>query len=76
MKTLLRAYLYAALGITTTAVIACFYWYIPEYYAAVSIDKTNPERAHIHRTNALCPLYQQRSPLVSKKPPGGAADEQ
>ena len=22
------------------------------------------------------PLYQQRSPLVSKKPPGGATDEQ
>ncbi len=53
MKTLLQAYLYAALGITTTAVVACFYWYIPEYYTAVSIDKTNPERAQIHRTNAL-----------------------
>ena len=26
--------------------------------------------------HAAIPLYQQRSPLVSKKPPGGATDEQ
>ncbi len=26
--------------------------------------------------NPELPLYQQRSPLVSKKPPGGATDEQ
>ena len=28
------------------------------------------------RSPNASPLYQQRSPLVSKKPPGGATDEQ
>lgn len=53
MKPFLNFYLSSALAITTTATIACFYWYIPEYYTAVKIDKTYPERAEIHRTNAL-----------------------
>jgi hypothetical protein len=53
MKHLINLYLFSALSITTTAVIACFYWYVPEYYTAVKLDKIAPERAQIHRTNAL-----------------------
>ena len=53
MKAILNFYLASALSITTVATVACFYWYIPEYYTAVKIDKDYPERAQIHRTNAL-----------------------
>ena len=35
-----------------------------------------PNKAHCLLNDQSNPLYQQRSPLVSKKPPGGAADEQ
>jgi hypothetical protein len=53
MKKLLQFYLASSVTITTTATVACFYWYIPEYYTAVKIDRDYPERAAIHRTNAL-----------------------
>ena len=53
MKAFLNLYLFSALSITTTATIACFHWYVPEYFTVVKIDKTYPERAQIHRTNAL-----------------------
>jgi hypothetical protein len=54
MKYLLRAYLFSAVVITTTAVGACFVWYIQEYDLAYKLDRTGKtERAEIHRTNAL-----------------------
>jgi len=54
MKTVLKAYLYASIAITTTAVAACFIWYIQEYDLAYKLDKSGEiERAEIHRTNSL-----------------------
>ena len=54
MKKLLRAYLFSAVVITTTAVGACFLWYVQEYDLAYKLDRTGKiERAEIHRTNAL-----------------------
>jgi len=53
MKALLNFYLAAALSVTTVSTGACFIWYVQEYYTAVKIDKIAPERAQIHRTNAL-----------------------
>jgi len=53
MKRILRAYLFSAVVITTTAVGACFIWYVQEYDLAYKLDKKSPERAEIHRTNAL-----------------------
>jgi hypothetical protein len=53
MKKLLRIYLFSAVVITTTAVGACFTWYMQEYDLAYKLDKTYPVRAQIHRTNAL-----------------------
>jgi hypothetical protein len=53
MKKLLKAYLISSMVITTTAVGACFIWYMQEYDLAYKLDKTYPERAVIHRTNAL-----------------------
>jgi hypothetical protein len=54
MRYLLRAYLFSAVVITTTAVGACFVWYIQEYDLAYKLDRTGKiERAEIHRTNAL-----------------------
>jgi hypothetical protein len=54
MKYLLRAYLFSAVVITTTAVGACFVWYIQEYDLAYKLDRTGKtERAEIHRTNSL-----------------------
>ena len=55
MKSLfLRLYLTASLVITTTAVGACFVWYIQEYDLAYKLDQEGSiERADIHRTNSL-----------------------
>ena len=53
MKKLLRAYLFSAVVVTTTAVGACFIWYVQEYDLAYKLDKTYPQRAQIHRANAL-----------------------
>jgi len=54
MKRILRAYLFSAVVVTTTAVGACFLWYIQEYDLAYKLDRTGKiERAEIHRTNAL-----------------------
>ena len=53
MKKLLKAYLISAVVITTTAVGACFIWYVQEYDLAYKLDKKYQERAEIHRTNAL-----------------------
>ena len=53
MKKLLRAYLLSAVVVTTTSVGACFIWYVQEYDLAYKLDKTYPQRAQIHRTNAL-----------------------
>ena len=54
MKRILRAYLFSAMVITTTAVGACFLWYVQEYDLAYKLDRTGKiERAEIHRTNAL-----------------------
>ncbi len=49
----LRLYLLASVCVTTTAIIACFYWYVEEYATAVRLDKVAPQRAAIHRNNAL-----------------------
>ena len=54
MKTILKAYLYASIAITTTAVAACFVWYKQEYDLAYKLDKGGEiQRAEIHRTNSL-----------------------
>jgi hypothetical protein len=53
MKKFLRAYLLSAVVLTTTAVGACFVWYVQEYDLAYKLDKTYPQRARLHRTNAL-----------------------
>jgi hypothetical protein len=54
MKTVLKAYLYASIAITTTAVAACFIWYKQEYDLAYKLDKGGEiQRAEIHRTNSL-----------------------
>jgi len=54
MKTFLKAYLYASIAITTTAVAACFIWYKQEYDLAYKLDKGGEiQRAEIHRTNSL-----------------------
>jgi len=53
MKALLNFYLASAILVTTASTGACFIWYVQEYYTAVKIDKIAPERAQIHRTNAL-----------------------
>lgn len=53
MKRILRAYLFSAVVVTTTAVGACFIWYVQEYDLAYKLDKKYQERAEIHRTNAL-----------------------
>jgi len=54
MKTILKAYLYASIAITTTAVAACFIWYKQEYDLAYKLDKGGEiQRAEIHRTNSL-----------------------
>ena len=53
MKKLLRIYLFSAVVVTTTAVGACFVWYVQEYDLAYKLDKTYPVRSQIHRTNAL-----------------------
>jgi hypothetical protein len=53
VKKLLKTYLISAVVITTTAVGACFIWYMQEYDLAYKLDKTYPVRAQIHRTNAL-----------------------
>ena len=53
MKRILRAYLSSAVVVTTTAVGACFIWYVQEYDLAFKLDKKYPERAQLHRTNAL-----------------------
>jgi hypothetical protein len=53
VKKLLKVYLFSAVAITTTAVGACFIWYVQEYDLAYKLDKKYPERAEIHRTNAL-----------------------
>jgi len=54
MRKLLKAYLLSAAVITTTAVCACFIWYVQEYDLAYKLDRTGKtERAEIHRTNSL-----------------------
>lgn len=54
MKHILRAYLFSAVVVTTTAVGACFIWYVQEYDLAYKLDRNGKtERAEIHRTNAL-----------------------
>jgi len=54
MKTVLKAYLYASIAITTTSVAACFIWYKQEYDLAYKLDKSGEiQRAEIHRTNSL-----------------------
>jgi hypothetical protein len=46
------------------------------YLKAWTVMKKRYQRQTIQQTLGGNPLYQQRSPLVSKKPPGGATDEQ
>ena len=54
MKSFLRIYLYASLAITTSAVIACFLWYVQEYDLAYKLDRSGKiDLAELHRTNSL-----------------------
>jgi len=54
MKTVLKAYLYASIAMTTTAVAACFVWYKQEYDLAFKLDKSGEiQRAEIHHANSL-----------------------
>lgn len=52
MKRILRAYVFSAVVATTTAVGACFIWYVQEYDLAYKLDKKYLQRAQLHRTNA------------------------
>ena len=55
---------------------------VPSKYEPEGLFRNRPKVDRVltlddmDRAIALAPLYQQRSPLVSKKPPGGATDEQ
>lgn len=54
MKTVLKAYLYASVAVTTTAVAACFIWYKQEYNLAYKLDRGGQiQRAEIHRSNSV-----------------------
>lgn len=49
----IKLYLWSSILVTTTAILACFGWYRVEYYMAVDLYPRHPERAAIHRVNAL-----------------------